>query len=76
MPRISDRAKAIAHQEHIVETYQRQCDLNLWDDDDDDSVHEMILNHHKKILKTMKETRYFFVIQHTGVVLCLILMTV
>ena len=58
MPCISDRTKAIAHQEHIVESYQRQCDINLLDDNDD-SVHEMTLNHHKKMLKDSEAEKVF-----------------
>ena len=59
MPRISDRAKAIAYQQSIVDNFKEQFIAGL-DDDDNDSVHEVMYRHHYKILEQMKSKRYFF----------------
>ena len=59
MPRLSERAKAIAHQQSIVNANERLIRLNdLYDDHDSDD--ELILQYNKKILYRMKQRRYLY----------------
>ena len=59
MPRLSERVKAIRHQESVVRAYERINQLNdtLSIQDSDD---EFLLSYNSKILHTMKQRRFLF----------------
>ena len=59
MPRISQRAKAIAHQQSIVDACAKIVKLNEVHNDED-SDDEFMLGYHQKVLDRMKKRRYLY----------------
>ena len=62
MPRQSERSKAIAHQQTLVDSLKKEYLLNTLTNDDSDtsSLDELNLHIQQRILSQMQSTRYLF----------------